>query len=173
MVQDKKSKRTRPAAGPTALEFTEEVMKPTMEAANKLLRGNPEFAEYFPEGASVLYSFDSARIHQSALSKDKEGKSMLGAIGFDAEQHRVPLPPYSPDMHKVIEHAHGRAVNKFQDWLYKTPGPFTMKKYKKQFEKIFKECCTPSIVSADVDSLKGLYNEIRRVQGQLPARQMR
>jgi hypothetical protein len=61
--QDRKTRQLRAAAGPTAAEFAHTVFGPTAAAAKAMLIDSPEHAAVFKDGAPILYSFDSARIH--------------------------------------------------------------------------------------------------------------
>jgi hypothetical protein len=47
------------------------------------------------------------------------------------------LPHYAPDLHKVIEHAHGRAEKKFRRWLYLHPRNCSTEEYTANFKQIF------------------------------------
>lgn len=72
-------------------------MKAIQEAASErvapLLVGN--------EQQQLVWSFDNDRVHQSALP-------MLREQGWLTNTKRAPLPPFSPDMHKVVEHCIAR-----------------------------------------------------------------
>lgn len=59
--------------------------------------------------APVMYSYDNPSIHKAA-------EEMLEKMGI-TQNERVRLPPYSPDMHKVIEHAHANVARIFQNHL--------------------------------------------------------
>jgi hypothetical protein len=137
--QDKKSGADRPAAGPTAAEFAEKVLGPTASVAKKKLKG---------KGAAVMFSYDSARIHTSAtkLVDAATGKLLMAAYGFE-ESQRLLLPPYSPDMHRVIERTHGTAVVMFEKWLYQNPKKCTIEQYKRTFERIYKECSSADAIA--------------------------
>jgi hypothetical protein len=132
-VQDKRTKTRRPAAGPTAHEFAERVFKPTAEAARKLLEKHPKI---FTDKEPALYSFDGARIHQTATHEDAAGISMLSPYGYSSSL-KAPLPAYSPDMHQVIEHSHGRAATAFRKWLYEPPQKHTAAVYKQVYKSLF------------------------------------
>jgi hypothetical protein len=138
-----------------------------------MLIDSPEHAAVFKDGAPILYSFDSARIHTSCLTPDKiSGKSLLAAHGFTPEL-RVPLPPYAPDMHRVIEHTHGTAEMRFRKWMYSHPGKHTMEQYMAAFEELYKECTTAAIISADVAGLPELYSWIHNNAGNWAPSRMR
>jgi hypothetical protein len=149
------------AKGPTALEFLRDVLGPAIKAARmrlqRLLKKAKDGVQLRP-----LFSFDSAKIHKSALGAQfaelrKEYKWSMGM--------RFALPVYSPDMHRVIEHAHARAVLQFRQWLYEHPAEVTIGRYKTEFEKIFRECCTPDIIAQDVAGLPELYQVVKARDG--------
>lgn len=115
------------------------------------------------------YSFDSARIHQSALDVKPDGSpSFLADVGFSPEM-RITLSPYSPDLHKVIEHAHARALYHFRKWMYEDTTKYNdVEVYKAKFEEIFRQCSTAKIIKADVASLKETYKHVKENWGTWP-----
>jgi hypothetical protein len=168
-AQDRQAKAQRPAAAPTAREFAERVFKPAAEAAQKLQQRHPKV---FTDGAHALYSFDGAKIHQSAIKEDDHGNSLLSPYGYSS-QLRAPLPTYSPDMHQVIEHAHGRAVTAFQKLLYDHPQVHSAETYKQIYKQLFMECCAAHTIAADVARLPALYNHIYQNGGDWAPMQLR
>lgn len=107
-------------------------------------------------------SMDNPRIHKSAL---KDYKQQLVAAGWDDSTTMFPLPTYSPDFHRVIEHTHGRAVLAFQKWLYNNPRKHSLQKYKQEFERLYRECCTVDIIAADVAGMPALYKYVASHEG--------
>jgi hypothetical protein len=168
-VQDRQAKKFRPAAAPTAKEFAERVFKPAAEVAQQLKEKHPKI---FTEDAQALYSFDGAKIHQSATKEDAQGSSMLSPYGYTS-QLRAPLPAYSPDMHQVIEHAHGRAVTAFRKWLYDHPQEHTAETYKTVYKQLFMSCCSAHTIAADVARLPKLYTHIYHNGGDWAPMQLR
>lgn len=141
--------------GTTTAEFIW-LMKQIRQAVEKGLRSNPdlELGEH-----QVLYSYDNPRIHQGAQDDLEE----IGISPLD----RVPLPPYSPDMHKVIEHIHsnlGKALKRRLDEDSRICKP---KHYAEVLQEEFYKMDTASIQS-DIKSLKKTYNEIARRGGEWP-----
>lgn len=133
-----------------------------MDAAKTLLQD--AHPNKFRSGATVLYSFDGARIHQSAIKLDKEGKCLLSRLGWTSAM-QVTLPRYAPDLHRVIEHAHGRAEQKFRRWLYLNPRNFTTEEYKVKFKQIFMEANTADVIKADVAGLHDVYEAVYASDG--------
>jgi hypothetical protein len=132
-------------------------MAVTMAAAKTKLQD--AYPAKFKGGATALYSFDGARIHQSALKRDKKGTCLLSKLGWTAEM-QVTLPRYAPDLHRVIEHAHGRAEQRFRRWMYHNPRNFTTEEYKQKFKEIFMQTNTAAVVKADVAGLHCVYEAV-------------
>jgi hypothetical protein len=169
-LQDTKLKARRAAAAPTAAEFAD-VMKVTMQAANtKLEAVYPALFTSRGVKSTALYSFDGARIHKSAIMPDKQGQCLLSPHGWTPAM-QVTLPRYSPDLHQVIEHSHGRAELKFRKWLYRHPVNLTTAEYQAVFEKIYMECNNSAVIKADVAGLPAVYEEVYQNGGNwAPAR---
>jgi hypothetical protein len=157
------------AKGPTAFEFLRDVLGPAIKAARlrlqRLLGRAKDGVQLEP-----MFSFDSARIHISALGAHfaEMHKQIKWCMGM-----RFALPVYSPDLHRVIEHAHARAVLQFRQWLYENPKEVTIGRYKAEFERIFRECCTPQIIAQDVAGLPELYKVVKARNGAWAPRKFR
>lgn len=148
------------AKGPTALEFVRDVLGPAVNATKSRLRPVLGTGK---DGVKLkpTFSFDSAKIHESGMSLEDE----LRKFKWSSDAMRFPLPIYSPDMHRVIEHAHARAVLEFRRWLYQHPREYTIGRYKSEFEKIFRECCKPKTIADDVGGLPELYKMVVQRNG--------
>ncbi len=70
----------RPALGPTAEEFVDEVLAPTMVAMDKLLKGKAGKRSQISKRESVIYSFDGAGIHET--SRTPQAASSPGGRTF-------------------------------------------------------------------------------------------
>jgi hypothetical protein len=165
-----------PAKAPTAEEFSDEVMGPLMAEATKKLKKDKKIQkELFSKNEELLYSFDNASIHTATLkaSNATGGVSMLSSYGFDEDRHRLPLSAYSPDLHKVIESAHGRAAVAFEKWLYDHPGKQEISVYKVAFKRIFIACNQPGVIKKHVQSLPALYKWVHENDGKYPNKSMR
>lgn len=151
------------------MEFLRDVLGPAIRAARlrllRLLGKGRDGVQLEP-----LYSFDSAKIHVSALGAQFAWlhQKIKWSMGM-----RFPLPVYSPDMHRVIEHAHARAVLHFRQWLYEHPKEVTIGRYKAEFERLFRECCTPDIIAQDVAGLPELYKVVKARSGAWAPRKYR
>ena len=128
------------------------------QKAEKLAAANPRI---FNKKHPILYSYDSDQVHKSAKAKLE---SRLG-IG-ESCGNRLPLPFYSPDMHKVIEHTHALVARGMAEALRKDrKADKGMEYYKKLCQDVFFEKVTQEGVSKDVHSLRLLYRYIKRRQG--------
>jgi hypothetical protein len=160
------------AKGPTALEFAQVVMNPVKYAADDafdtLEQDTPDVLK--GKGTTLQYSFDNAKIHLSAI---KDGLLQQYVEGFTEEVDRFPLTPYSPDLHKVIEHTHANAVVEFQKWLHKNPGKSTVAEYKEAFKACYHSANSQQSVLRDVNSLPKLYEWVHKNGGKYPPASMR
>jgi hypothetical protein len=162
----------RVALGPTAEEFADAVMAPTIVAAelglDNLQHEPAHSATTFRNGVQILYSFDNAKIHESAVSR-----GLLDMYDWKAAKDRLTLPPYSPDMHRVIEHSHGTATYAFRQWLYQNPDKNTLQDYKEGFEMVYKQVNTPAVIRKDVAGLTELYSWVHNNRGEMAPKKMR
>lgn len=99
---------TRYAFGHSAAEF-KDVMKVFSEEAAKVLEaefaGNQEMIHML----QPIFSFDNDHCHNGADD----------IVGPQGTEYRAPLPPYSPDMHKVIEHSYHYLSQKMRGPLFR------------------------------------------------------
>ena len=89
-----KGAHSRYGKGPTAAEF-KDVMdlfgKKAREVMAKVTNSDPD---HLPADYEPIFSYDNTNIHHDAAA----------VIGEPGTGSHALLPPYSPDMHKVIEH---------------------------------------------------------------------
>jgi hypothetical protein len=128
-------------------------------------------AHKLKEGVRPLISFDNDRIHNSALLR--HGKMLQDDWDWDAATMRCSLSPYSPDIHRVIEHTHGAAMVKFRQWLYANPKKHDVDEYKAAFERIYRACCTPAVIASDVAGLPEVYKAVVKNNGGWAPRELR
>jgi hypothetical protein len=133
-----------------------------VEEATKKLEAHPEYQrlqKLYKQKVQPIFSYDGARHHTS-----NRLMAFLPA-GYDTADN-FPLPPYSPDIHRVIEHAHGRATSEFQKWVYSNNMPgLTVDDYKREFESIYMKCCSAEVINADVEGLPELFDNIIENEG--------
>lgn len=147
-----------PAKGCTNEEWSH-VMLDIMAAAARLrLSGD------WPTGAPIMYSFDNDKIHQKPET--------LAALKINYK-NRLPLPPYSPDMHRVIERTVGRLKTAFRKWMYAHPGANTMEQYQAALTHIFfnhKKVAGADTINRSVKRLPSLFKEILAAKGGWPSK---
>jgi len=155
------TKKGTAAKGPTAEEFLH-VMTYFKSEAMEVARKHPHvFGRAALTGDIKLkFSFDNLPIH-----KDPS----LGQL----EIEKVPLPPRSPDMHKVIEHIFGTLTRAMNLSLATDPTLNTTAKYKAELERLF-AAITPESVRKDVESLPATFKCIADdVKGGWPPARLR
>lgn len=155
------------ARGPTGQEVALEVLVPILQRAQEELAG--KLGKVNGKKLQPRLSMDNPTIHQSAI---KQYKEELKNAGWKANT-RFPLPTYSPDFHRVIEHTHGRAVLAFRKWLYDNPKKHTVGRYKAVFEQLYRKCCSADAIAADVAGLPELYAYVAANNGDWAPANMR
>jgi hypothetical protein len=144
-LQTKASGYQNPAKGTTTREF-QDIMKIFVPDATARMQ------KY---GLKPLFSWDNNRIQASAS---------LRAMGLREEQ-KVPLPAYSPDMHKVIEHVFAHVKRAVQDALKQSrTRPLDADDARQLVEVCFRGATTESIMR-DVLSLRETYFVIAHAKG--------
>lgn len=95
------TKTGRPARGPTAQEFREVIT----EARQAMIAKDMD-------PAHITWSWDNAAIHGSV----EEGEWEDGPVRVTPDNHTM-LPPYSPDMHCMIEQSHALVCGELQKFV--------------------------------------------------------
>lgn len=111
-----------------------------------------------------MYSFDNDRIHMNP--------GTLASLKINYK-NRFPLPPNSPDMHRVVEHCIGRLKTAFRKWLYAHPRARTIKQYQAALASLFYKragVAGATAIRKDVNKLPALFKEIRAVKGGWPSK---
>jgi hypothetical protein len=157
-LQNHKGQVAQAIAYQEACHIIEGEMKP---AAEKLVATHKKFK------GEIIYSFDNDRAFTKAVPLLKER-------GIITDTNRAPLPPKSPDMHKVVEHCHAIIVAHFQKFLLRQKDlNKPMAFYIKALEDIFFTHITAKSVMADVKSLKATYRAIIAAKGAYPNKKYR
>ena len=102
-----------------------------------------------------IYSFDNPSIHGGKAGSPTH-EAVLQAIGL-ARCEVFDLPVRSSDIHKVVEHAHGRVQEVFNRWFYNDPTPYEIRGVKNMvlgavYEPQYK-VTPPEVIAPDTDSL--------------------
>jgi len=132
-------------------EFVERVMKNFFEAAQGVVE---EFPAVFKPGYGPVWSFDNAKCHTGALRR-----GLLAQYGCTVT-NRVPLPPLSHDLHKVVEHAIANTTSLFYRKLLIQKKTLKMDGYIRLLKAAFKEANTAARVGRDVASLRETYQQV-------------
>lgn len=115
----------------------------------------------------LVWSFDNDRVHQAALP-------MLREQGLLTTTNRAPLPPFSPDMHKVVEHCIARLTCMVAAELADTEDiHLDVAHWMARLEQMFFGAITADSIARDVDSLADTYRAILEVEGAWPAKRYR
>lgn len=99
-----------------------------------------------------VFSFDNATIHDMEV---------LEEVGITWE-NRVPLPPRSPDMHKVIEHVFGTLEGAMQEALHEDHSLTRGREYAALLRTLFKQRITALSIQKDIRSLYPLYDMLHK-----------
>ena len=157
-LQNAKGEVAQAIAFNEAVHIIEMVMKP---AAEEKVATHPKFK------GEIIYSFDNDRAFTKAVP-------ILKARGVLNETNRAPLPPKSPDMHKVVEHCHGLIWHHFQQFLLSLDD---LKKPIAYFivalEDIFYHNVTAESIMKDTRSLRSTYQAIIEAKGAYPDKKYR
>lgn len=112
------------------------------------------------ENEDWVLSFDNATPHAGAADMVDEG-------------HRFPLPPNSPDMHKVVEHVHPFVCQRMDTWVRQQGNRvLNMAECKQQLQQIAQQISKDS-VHRDVMSLRDTYRAIIAAGGRYPTKRLR
>jgi hypothetical protein len=129
--------------------MTREEMKDYVKVILKLLEKEP-----VPEGG-WHFTWDNA--HNNATDDD------LADLGLSPGQ-RLPLPPYGPDLHKVIEHIIHFLKSAFKADATNAGEALTPEEYQAMLLEAF-ESITPAQVQADANTLPITYLAVARPKG--------
>lgn len=129
------------------------------------------FKRPIPSGWRAEWSLDNAAVHKKAYEDPAwEKKPKNASFG------QVQPPPYSPDMHKVIEHVHGTLCSAFRVWLeanHKEAAEMDIPTLFKQLEKLFYQHITVQSVRKDLQSLAKTFSQVKELNGAYPAAKYR
>ena len=164
------TKAGNPATAVGQAEFVHLINNVFYPKVQEVVDSNPAI---FRPGYKPIWSFDNARPHTSAMES-----GLLEPAGV-TKRTRARLPPYSSDMHKVVEHAIGNTVAAFHRKVRATSRVRTMEGYIAMLTAAFNEVNTADRISRDVESLMGTYRVIAAskaeggVEGGWPPKQFR
>lgn len=156
-AQTTKGGRQVNAAGPTREEF-----RAFIERCIQAWRSKGETEQ-------PIFSWDNARIHGSVQNGD------WADLGITTTTHTV-LPPYSPDMHSVIELSHAHVTAHMQEFIDNHPtGPQdALPNYTQVLEELFYKHITPEWAQRTTHRLfLKVLPAILSANGQYPPKSLR
>ena len=136
--------------------------------------------EWTARNQGIIWSLDNARAHAAALKGHNKKKSWQDQ-GMKGTVH-LP-PPYSPDIHQVVEHAIGNLSRELKEQFLqraiRREGAYKdMKEVFELAQGIFKRVCSPkepggiNPILANVKRMKQVYEKIVEVDGGYIARSL-
>jgi hypothetical protein len=103
-----------------------------------------------------IWSYDHAGHHDTADVNER-----LARIGItQQDSSRCPLPPVSPDFHRVIEHVHAIVCGAFNKKLRTLKGKRTAKYYQRVFKRTFHSVIKASTIQKDILGLPELWTTV-------------
>jgi hypothetical protein len=159
------------AKAPPATEIQDLVRKIWADVRVK----DPQWAKQCEEGqAQVYWSWDNCPAHTLAMAEWDKKDSWRKKEGIPGV---VVWPPkYSPDLHQVIEHAHGNTVRRFREWLiahcHDAPLPQVLD-YIPIIRKCFHDSNTVEGIRKNVERLTMVYEKVIESGGGYIAREWR
>lgn len=104
-------------------------------------------------GGKWRYSWDNDGIHKPINPEE------LGIEGID-------LPPYSPDMHCVVEHAVAHSLSKFYKAKRRLPSKPNVQQFKQCLTASFEEAADQLVIYADTMRLPQVYRSVGTEEGE-------
>lgn len=159
---------TRLAKTPTAKEITD-FLSDVEEAVQQMKckpGEQPSSDKPFPPDFVPLISLDNAAVHVKAIEDyvKQSADPTMARFRFSCSP-----PPYSPDLHKVIEHVHGTVCTAFNKQLQDLKAePKSIVQLYNKLEDIFYSMTTAASVQKDVDSLQETFKQVIDLEGAFP-----
>ena len=157
------TKRNKVARSPP----TEEIRDIFRVAWNDIKQRDPEYAVRCERGEQPIYwSLDNAPVHKSAMEGWDDWNGWRVQAGIPGTV--IWAPPYSPDLHQVIEHAHANTLRKFQGWLisnvHQKPFPQVLD-YFDVIAQCFLDGNEPDSIEKNVAKLTKVYERVIEAHG--------
>ena len=109
-----------------------------------------------------IYSFDNARFHTAAIPD----------LNISADEE-MPLPPHSPDLHKVVEHQHALIKREFQKRFTIDRSISTRDEAKTLLSQVIQQVVKADSVAKDANSLYLTYKQVQLAVGDYPSSRFR
>lgn len=116
----------------------------------------------WPKGIQPMFSLDNVSTHTSAVEKDRwQQPGSWWQNNLAGSQLFMP-PPYSPDLHQVVEHAIANTSQAFQKLLWheavqQQTARAEVGDYEEMLQQAFKAACTPAAIRRNVDLLPKVW----------------
>ncbi len=149
MLQTKDGRPAKRMATQEFRSFTEKVIKATLDCQKK----HPGL---YPDG-HPYFSMDNATWHDVG--------DLQVVPGIKLKECLLPLPPQSPDLHKVIEHAINRVKSAMRADIAGDPRRLTAEELRGMFAKHFADMNKPEMVERDIQTLKKTFKAVGRSEG--------
>ncbi len=120
-----------------------------------------------------IYSYDNPRIHTNPQMLERLGIIPNSFPLPSGPCNTFPLPPKSPDMHRIIERVHGRICTKFRKWLLDQSPKQSIQACVVALQRIFSETETASMYRKDIASYPEMLQQIVAKEGSWPERRYR
>jgi hypothetical protein len=153
----------------TSKEFRDHLQAAVAEIRRRLEELGTTWEEFQP-----LFSWDN---NHSQVGADKRFVRWMSPLAsgqpVDLDQLRVPLPQYSPDIHRVIEHIFNRLQFTLYQHMYRYPNSLSTLRDVAEFLVLQFYSITPESISKDVDGLPDVIDWVAGNGGAYPPRRLR
>lgn len=174
-MQTKKTQQW--AKTPTAEEIQQIIKEIDAKVKQAMADGN------WPANQEPVYSLDNVVVHRSAV------RAWDDATGWRKQAHvwgqLIMPPPYSPDLHQVVEHAIANMTTEFKNRMSGDLGGLvpagrqerdvfkTVQDYFLVQVQCFQDANPAQYIKKNCDKLEKTYNEVIRLGGCYPAANLR
>ena len=144
-----------------------------LKEVQQLVLANKEW----PAGRDPVWSLDNAAVHRWALEMPDWSK----AGGWFRTNMRGNVwlpPPYSPDLHQVVEHAIANLCTQFNKLLWDeveqhTSARPTVHGYAALIQQAFRTACNQQAINHNVMRLPHVYDSVRSAKGEWAEKNLR
>ena len=182
------------AKGVKAKHPTAEEIQDLLRRVWDVIKSRPEWQPLLKAGKYPIYSLDNAAVHLKAvrdwndlrygwrLVRDQHGAVLHDAAGqiVSPMGSLLHLPPRSPDLHQLIEHAHAAVCKLLRLELDKLVQAgqelspfFTLRGMTALLEHCFRCACPVQVVRAGLGKLLKCYQRVVQMHGFYPEAKFR
>lgn len=130
----------------------------------------------WPRSEEIWWSLDNAAVHRWALEGWGDAGGWHATSGMKG--HVWELPPYSPDLHQVVEHAIANLCRQFREELWgevanrKAPHA-TVHGYAELIQRAFSKACNQQAINHNVMRLPHVYQSVQSARGEWAEKNLR